>query len=317
VTGAAAAVTDAATLYIAGAPAGTVTGANWSLWLDAGNARLDGNLLFGSDAVICRNTTDGSDSGTLSFNGGGASGVSRGAGIILYGNETTAPHIDFKVGNSSSARYRFYDPAGTSTVFTMLANTGAFTHTSSDINYFESSYGSDRTPKFMNSHGSTPYGIQVQYTGAAPNNTGSEFIYCPDTSGLRMSVRSNGGIANYQANDVNLSDDRRKRNVRALNIEPVWTAHKKMRDVWCLYEFTDQTHSDSNVGYVAQRVREVWKDVAPWLVDVFDDGAGADGMLGVYDHDLKNLTCAVVTELQWRSDDHETRIQNLEKGKAA
>ena len=62
------------------------------------------------------------------------------------------------------------------------------------------------------SEASVPFGTAINYTGAAPNNTGSQFIYLDDTGGLRMEVRSNGGIANYSANNVNLSDRREKTN---------------------------------------------------------------------------------------------------------
>ena len=58
----------------------------------------------------------------------------------------------------------------------------------------------------------TPYGIDMYYSGAAPNNTGSAFYYASDTGGARFISRSNGGIANYSGNNVNLSDRREKTN---------------------------------------------------------------------------------------------------------
>jgi hypothetical protein len=47
VTGGAAAVTNTATLYVSGAPAATVTGANYAIWVDAGIVRVDESLLVG------------------------------------------------------------------------------------------------------------------------------------------------------------------------------------------------------------------------------------------------------------------------------
>lgn len=55
-----------------------------------------------------------------------------------------------------------------------------------------------------------PNGLRILYSGAAPNGVNNQFIYAEDNLGQRFSVRSNGGIANYSANDVNLSDDRAK-----------------------------------------------------------------------------------------------------------
>ncbi len=47
VTGGAATVSDTASLYIAGPMTATVTGANYALWVDAGNARFDGLIQMG------------------------------------------------------------------------------------------------------------------------------------------------------------------------------------------------------------------------------------------------------------------------------
>ena len=56
------------------------------------------------------------------------------------------------------------------------------------------------------------YGIFVNLTGD-PNNTGNYFLSCNGSSSTeRFTLRSNGGIANYSANNVNLSDRREKTN---------------------------------------------------------------------------------------------------------
>lgn len=57
------------------------------------------------------------------------------------------------------------------------------------------------------------FGINIDYSSATPNGSGNQFIYCEDSSALRMSVTSNGGISNYQAFDSNLSDQRAKKDI--------------------------------------------------------------------------------------------------------
>jgi hypothetical protein len=47
ITGAAATVTNAATMYVSGAPAATVAGANYSIWSAGGPNRFDGQTAFG------------------------------------------------------------------------------------------------------------------------------------------------------------------------------------------------------------------------------------------------------------------------------
>ncbi len=51
ITAGSGAVTNAATLYIEGPPAGTVTGLNLALWVDAGIAKFDGPL-YASDGLV-------------------------------------------------------------------------------------------------------------------------------------------------------------------------------------------------------------------------------------------------------------------------
>ena len=149
------------------------------------------------------------------------------------------------------------------------------------------------------------YGIRIDLAGD-PNNTSNYFAQGQGTATERWTLRSNGGLANYSANDVNLSDATTKTGFELLNTASVWDAHKAMRDVWCLFEYKDQTHRDKNMGYTAQGVAKAWAGVAPWLTET-----DKDGRMWVYDNDLSHFTGAIVTELQFRSDDHESQIQSL------
>jgi hypothetical protein len=81
----------------------------------------------------------------------------------------------------------------------------------------------------------------------------------------RFEVRSNGGIANFQANNVNLSDERTKKDIEPL--ESYWDKFKEIEIV--KFKYKDQTHDDFNIGVIAQQVEAV----APEFVDV--DGWGS------------------------------------------
>jgi hypothetical protein len=51
----------------------------------------------------------------------------------------------------------------------------------------------DFTAHFINSHGSTPKGVQIEYTGSSPNsNSAYWFLYCEDTTEAKAKLRSNG-----------------------------------------------------------------------------------------------------------------------------
>ena len=57
-----------------------------------------------------------------------------------------------------------------------------------------------------------PYGLAIRYSGAAPNGGVNNFLEMYDTSVTRAKFLSNGGLANYSANNSNLSDRREKTN---------------------------------------------------------------------------------------------------------
>lgn len=155
----------------------------------------------------------------------------------------------------------------------------------------------------------SPYGLIIDYS-TAPNGSGSEFITCNDSSGTRMSVRSNGGIANYQANNVNLSDQREK-----INFAPA----KSYLDTICAipvqtFNYIDQNMEEDpskTLGVVAQDVQAV----APELVMESDWSAEKDGSkvrLSIYQTDLQYALMKCIQEQQAIIQSLTIRIEALE-----
>jgi len=162
---------------------------------------------------------------------------------------------------------------------------------------------------------STINGLNVYYQNAAPNSTVACFLYNEDTGGQRSALRSNGGLANYSANDVNLSDETVKSDFIAMpSFRDEFAA---MHGKWTRYKYLDQTHSDYNSGYRAQDIRDVFGAKAPELVDWWqteerievedaETGEKADKLvpipeserkLAVYNDDLHNIAMSVLSEL--------------------
>jgi hypothetical protein len=158
---------------------------------------------------------------------------------------------------------------------------------------------------FQNTNSSTPLGLDIFYSGAAPNNAGSQFLDCRDTSAVRLQIRSNGGLANYQANDVNLSDERVKTDIKPL--DSMWGKFKAIEIV--TFKYKDQTHDDDNIGVIAQQV----ESVAPEFVDVdgFDD-TPEDGvpLKSIYTADMYHAAIKALQEAM-------ARIEQLEADVAA
>lgn len=141
-----------------------------------------------------------------------------------------------------------------------------------------------------------PFGIFLSYVNASPNNQGHEFYRGNDNAGTRFIVYSNGGIANYAGNNVNLSDGSVKHYWEPYSVaqlEALSVAVDYMEDG--RFKYRDQTHDDWNHGHIAQNVRDVFRDVAPELVDETDWGTLEEKkmLLSVYETDLVNIRLAV------------------------
>ena len=148
----------------------------------------------------------------------------------------------------------------------------------------------------------TPFGLLVQYD-SDPNIAGREFLACYGAANVRAKINSNGGISNYQANDVNLSDIRTKKDIKPLT--SYWNKIKALELV--TFKYKDQTHDDDNIGLIAQQV----EFVAPEFVDV--DGFGntpEDGvpLKTIYTTDLYHAAIKALQEAMTRIEVLESKL---------
>ena len=113
----------------------------------------------------------------------------------------------------------------------------------------------------------SPLGLRIDYT-SDPNSTAAQFLYLAGGGTQRAEIRSNGGLANYSANNVNLSD----RNVKK-DISPAagtWDCLKEWEIV--NYRYKDQPDdADLNMGVIAQQVAES----CPEVITVFQEAKEA------------------------------------------
>lgn len=153
-------------------------------------------------------------------------------------------------------------------------------------------------------NGSTsPRGLNISFDGAAPNGTGNQFLQCGDTGALRAEIRSNGGIANYSANNVNLSDVRLKTDIAAA--PSYWDKVKAMQIV--TYRYKDQTEHEPNLGVIAQQVHSV----APELVDTSGFGEPPEGeapYMAVYQTDIEFAAIKALQEVMARIEALEAKL---------
>jgi hypothetical protein len=168
---------------------------------------------------------------------------------------------------------------------------------------------SDMLVRFANTSSVTPSGLDVQYSNAAPNDSGNWFFLARDTSANRFYVMSNGGIANYDGNNSGLSDRREKTNfapaksyLQTICAIPVQT-----------FNYIDQNHEEDpglTLGVVAQDVQAV----APELVTESDWSAEKDGSkmrLSIYQTDMQYALMKCIQELKAELDTVKAELATL------
>jgi hypothetical protein len=160
----------------------------------------------------------------------------------------------------------------------------------------------DFTSRFENLS-SNPFGISVTYN-SSPNSQFNQPFWFRDSGRVRFEVRSNGGIANFSANNVNLSDRRVKKEIKKAS--SAWDQIKEIEVVD--FKYKDQTHDDFNLGVIAQQVLSV----APRFVDV--DGFGKTRknsipLMSVYDTDLQYAALKALQEAMARIEILENKFK--------
>jgi hypothetical protein len=161
----------------------------------------------------------------------------------------------------------------------------------------------------FNPTGANPFGVYVTYTGAAPNNsTSNEFLYCDDTGGARFVAQSNGGLANYSGNNVNISDSREKTNVELASsyLDKVCSIPVKT------FNYIDQNLEEDaglTLGVIAQDVQAI----APELVTESNWGTEEEPKmrLSIYQTDLQYALMKAIQELNAKVEAQALEIATL------
>jgi hypothetical protein len=137
--------------------------------------------------------------------------------------------------------------------------------------------------------------ILSEFRAYAPNNGTARFSYFGDTVAARAVIYSNGGLANYSANNVNLSDRREK-----TNFAPATSYLDKICAIPVqTFNYIDQNMEDDGgltLGVVAQDVQAV----APELVMESNWGTKEDPKmrLSIYQTDLQYALMKCIQEQQ-------------------
>ncbi len=202
----------------------------------------------------------------------------------------------------------------TSAGFFKVTNNGAYNYATAQTTHtFDNSLSDWIMGLFSKTTGS-PNGLLIEYTAKSPNSSGNHFIYIQDNAGIRFNVRSDGGISNYQGNNVNLSDERVKKNIAPL--ESYWDKFKAIEIV--KFKYKDQTHDDYNIGVIAQQVEAVapeFVDIDGWDTKPKLDEEGntivseEEPLKSIYTADLHHATIKVLQEAMAKIESLEAILQ--------
>jgi hypothetical protein len=284
----------------AGAYAGYLYAASTKLEIDAQGSRF---MQFNTNGTE-RARID--SSGDLLVGRTSATGVSR-VGIAGNSDNTTGINLSYTgVGEglirvvSSSALTFGYDVSNGATERMRIDSSGNLLvgTTSQPISGITTRLAVTQSvadySQVLNNTNATPYGIYIKHDTDS-NGTGNAFIVAIGNAADRFVVRSNGGIANYSANDVNLSDRREKTN---------FAPAKSYLETICAipvqtFNYIDQNMEDDpglTLGVVAQDVQAV----APELVMESNWGSKDDPKmrLSIYQTDLQYALMKCIQEQQ-------------------
>jgi hypothetical protein len=159
---------------------------------------------------------------------------------------------------------------------------------------------------------SNPYGVRIRFSAASPNDATRYFLTCVDSgTTTRAEIRSNGGLANYSANNVNLSDINAKKDIAPA--AGTWDCLKEWEIV--NFRYKDQPEdADLNMGVIAQQVAES----CPEVITVFQEAKEAtetepaqEERLGVKDQQMMWMAIKALQEAQLRIETLEAEVAAL------
>lgn len=177
-------------------------------------------------------------------------------GLIGAGDTAVVSVIDTSTGfvpsyMSGNALIGQSSIQGTTFTGTRIVTSGGAT-----INSVAAAINNDYTVELSNTSATTPY-VAIFNTPNADSNDATRVFWQCRAQGLveRASLRSNGGLANYSANNVNLASDERLKK----DIVPLDTAWEKVKELEVVnFRYKDSNEGDPLLyGVIAQQVQQI------------------------------------------------------------
>jgi len=272
--------------------AGSGTAGNAITFTDAMTLDASGNLMLGSTTASGLLYLQSSSNPYLRMGYGGANALNEitwdSADFVISADRSNAVTSSLIFKNDGTERARI-----TANGFFKASDNGTYVNGSGSYYELRSSVSNTQTVQIHNAGTSgQQYGLLI--TTANDQNDGTRyFLSCEGGAGtVRAKFLTNGGLANYSANNSNLSDRREKTN---------FAPAKSYLDVICsipvqTYKYIDQSDDELTLGVVAQDVQAV----APELVTEGNWGTLEEPKmrLSIYQTDLQYALMKCIQEQQ-------------------
>lgn len=258
---------------------------------------------------VVHDATEGSPSFTggevaifqRNFNSGqgchiGIIGGSSGTSSINFGDKDDADRgiIQYAHGDDSM---RFYTNAGERMRLTSNSDSELLLGTTSSSN----SSGTG-----VKLRGGSSSHVDVVINAATNINLNHVYNLNSTNNGYRFYIMANGGIVNHSGNNINLSDEREKKNI--VDMDSAWSDLKQ----WVLREFHFNDEDDSepkHYGVIAQQI----ETVSPEVISDFQKDETTTRK-GVKEMQMMWMAIKALQEAQARIETLETKVAALEAG---
>lgn len=246
---------------------------NGSVWQRVeGGADLNGVNLSASGTVNFSGLTaskivftDGSknlsSTGTVAVAEGGTNGAATPtAGAVAYGTGTayaftsagTAGQVLTSGGSGAPA---FNSVINVQNSYAKMTNTGTVFNASGSYHEFVQSLSNNFASYVVCTNASGGYGIVITTPNAAINNTTTKFLECTDSAATRLTIFSNGDVANTNGTYGTLSDAKLKADITAASSQ--WDDVKALAKIMSKFRLVSDATGKSQLGWIAQDVQKV------------------------------------------------------------
>jgi hypothetical protein len=238
-------------------------------------------LRYSTLPLYLSSTFDGTDGlNTLSINNNNTSNGS--ASWASAANSVYSSAAIQVTCNTSGGTVRFLTSAATNTAPTERArftsggyfkasNNGTYQSATDPYHEFNNTANGNPILRLANSNATGPYGVQIRFTGAAPDNNTEYFLNCADNAAggtNRLFIYSDGDVLNHDGTYGTISDERLKRDI--IDATSQWDDIKAIR--FRKYRFkSDVEVKGEDAPYMLGVVAQELEQTSPGLVDEHPD----------------------------------------------